>query len=119
MSSSSHLELGKHGEDLAARYLKRLGYKLITRNYKLKTGEIDIIALDQRTLVFVEVKTRRSGVYAQPLESVGWHKQQKLRYLANRYLTTHNVPDSEVRFDIISIVESGGRPEIEHLKNAF
>jgi putative endonuclease len=118
-SVADHLDLGKHGEDLAANFLKKLGYKILVRNYRVKSGEIDIIARDGNCLVFVEVKTRTSDSFAQPIESVGFHKQQKLRSLADRYLASHVFLDCDVRFDVVSIVQRGGRPEIEHIRNAF
>jgi putative endonuclease len=116
---AEHLDLGRHGEDAAAGYLKKLKYKILVRNFRVKSGEIDIIARDGNCLVFVEVKTRTSDSFAQPIESVGFHKQQKLRRLADRYLATHAFQECDVRFDVISIIQRGGRAEIEHIRNAF
>ena len=114
-----HLELGRRGEDLAAAYLKRLKFRVLERNYRVRLGEIDIVARDRETLVFVEVKTRRSDVYALPTDSVGSPKQRKLRRVAELYLAEHDVRDCEVRFDVVSIVEESGKPRIEHIRNAF
>jgi len=115
----SHLDLGRQGEDLAAGYLKRKGYRILARNYKLPQGEIDIIARDRAVLVFVEVKTRRSDHYAEPIVAVDWRKQRKLRYLAERYIGLNHLPDSEVRFDVVSVIGGSGPPHLEHIENAF
>jgi putative endonuclease len=111
--------LGKRGEALAVEFLKKQHYRILATNYRVKSGEIDIVARDGGTLVFVEVKTRTSDFYAQPIESVGHFKQRKLRCLAERYLGQHDVPECDVRFDVVSIVERAGRPEIELIRNAF
>jgi putative endonuclease len=112
-------DLGRKGEELAVRFLLRRKYRILERNYRRRSGEIDIVARDGRILVFVEVKTRASDGYALPIESVGFRKQQRLRRLAEHYLAEHDFPDCDVRFDVISIVDLGGRPRIEQIPNAF
>jgi putative endonuclease len=112
-------ELGELGEELAVRYLIKKKYRILARNWRDRGGELDIVARDGGTLVFVEVKTRTSDTFALPVESVGYDKQRRLRRLADRYIARNNVADCEVRFDIISIVTRGANPEIEHLENAF
>jgi len=116
---TEHLELGRIGEDAAAKFLARQRFRILERNYRVKSGEIDIIARDGDVLVFVEVKTRQSDFFAQPIESVGFHKQQKLRRLADRYLAEHELPESDVRFDVVSVVMRGRKSEIEHIRDAF
>jgi putative endonuclease len=112
-------DLGRKGEELAVRFLRRRKYRILERNYRLRSGEIDIIARDGATLVFVEVKTRASDGYALPIESVGFRKQEKLRRLAELYLADHDLAECDVRFDVISIVDTAGSPRIEHIPNAF
>lgn len=112
-------DLGRKGEELAVRFLRRRKYRILERNYRVRSGEVDIIARDGPTLVFIEVKTRASDGYALPIESVGFPKQQKLRRLAEYYLAGHDFPDCDVRFDVISIVGTAGSPRIEHIPNAF
>jgi len=111
--------LGKRGEELAAKFLIRKKYKILARNWRDRGGEIDIVARDGGTLVFVEVKTRASDSFAQPVESVGYRKQDKLRRLAERYIAQQDLANCQARFDVISIIDQGGKPAIEHLENAF
>jgi putative endonuclease len=112
-------ELGELGEELAVRYLIKKKYHILARNWRDRGGELDIVARDGGTTVFVEVKTRTSDTFALPIDSVGFEKQRKLRRLADRYIARNDVADCEVRFDVISIVARGTKPEIEHLENAF
>ncbi len=111
-------KIGKYGEDLAAAYLSKLGYKIIERNFRIRGGEIDIIALDQGILIYVEVKTRSSHDFGLPEESVTYHKLKFLEraskfYRANR----HNLPLQE-RIDVVSIDLSRSKPSINLIKNA-
>jgi len=118
--SKERISLGKHGEELASEFLKNAGLSIIVRNYRNKTGEIDIIARDQETLVFVEVKTRKSLTYGQPYEAVSRKKQKQICRLALYYMTRNKLHDQAVRFDVISIVmTSNENPKIEHLINCF
>ncbi|MEZ6046269.1 MAG: YraN family protein [Planctomycetaceae bacterium] len=117
--------LGNKGERAAARYLRRQGYKIIARNWSNKLGEIDIIALQQTptgpTLVFVEVKTRKTTHSGQPHEAVGHHKQSQLTRVGLSYLKSNQLLEHRARFDVISILwpEGAKQPEIEHIENAF
>jgi putative endonuclease len=111
--------LGRRGEELATRFLIRKKYQILARNLRDRGGEIDIVARDGGTLVMVEVKTRTSDSFALPVESVGFEKQRRLRRLAERFIARHDFANCEVRFDVISIVDRGRKPEIEHLENAF
>lgn len=111
--------LGDRGENIAARELRNKGYKIIVRNFRCDMGEIDIIARDGTTLVFVEVKTRTEDV-PTPEEQVNSPKQHQITKAAKFYLTRYGVPQPPARFDVIAIVWPPGRqPQIRHLENAF
>jgi putative endonuclease len=111
--------LGIKGETLAVKFLKGEGYKIITRNYKTSIGEIDIIAKDRDTIVFVEVKTRSDEFFGQPFEAVNNRKRQKMKNLALLYLKKQK-KEFPVRFDVLSIFyRDNGKREIEHIKDAF
>lgn len=111
--------LGSKGEDLAIQFLKKKGYRIIYRNYKTSVGEIDIIARDGNTIVFVEVKTRTDDSFGYPFEAVNKKKRQKLKNLALLYLK-RQVRESPVRFDVLSIFYADGKEQkIEHIKDAF
>jgi putative endonuclease len=111
--------LGIKGENLAVTFLKEKGYRIIARNYKTYIGEIDIIAQDGNTMVFIEVKTRADELFGQPFEAVNRKKQHKMKNVALLYMKRHerNFP---VRFDVISIFyRENGKKEIEHIMDAF
>jgi putative endonuclease len=112
-------KLGELGEELAVRYLINKKYHILARNWRDRGGELDVVARDGGTLVFVEVKTRTSDTFALPIDSVGFEKQRKLHRLAERFIARNDFTDCEVRFDVISIVTRGAKPEIEHLESAF
>ena len=113
--------LGRRGEDAAARLLKRKGYKIVARGQRDKRGELDIVAVDRRTVVFVEVKTRSSSVEGPPAEAVDDNKQRRLTRLAVAFLKRHNLLEYPARFDVVSVTWPAGekRPTTEHLVNAF
>lgn len=118
--SKARINLGKHGEDLATTFLQQKGFTIITRNYRQKTGEIDIIAKDKQTLVFVEVKTRSSLLFGQPFEAVTTAKQSQLNRIALDFMTRNKLLEQAARFDVISIlIPKNGKAEIEHLQNCF
>ncbi|MGQ9570114.1 MAG: YraN family protein [Thermodesulfovibrionales bacterium] len=111
--------LGIEGENLAVKFLEKKGYRIIKRNYKTYIGEIDIIAQDGDTLVFVEVKTRGNDSFGKPFEAVNKRKRQKLKNLALLYLKKQE-KEIPVRFDVLSIFNSDkGEEKIEHIKDAF
>jgi putative endonuclease len=95
--------------------------KILRRQQRTKLGEIDIIAMDGAQIVFVEVKTRRSGAAGQPFEAVDFRKQQKLTRLALAWLKQHGRLDQSARFDVVSIIwpDDGTAPQIDHFRNAF
>lgn len=112
--------LGRRGEDAAARYLRKLGYVIVARSHKDSIGEIDLIAVDGRTVVFVEVKTRTSHAAGQPADAVDEAKQQRLTRLALSYLRRHDLLECSCRFDVVAVTwPDHGRPTIEHFKDAF
>ena len=116
------LELGLRGEEEAVRYLAAKGYRILDRGFRMFGGEIDIIARQGETLVFVEVKTRRSTEFGVPDESVNLSKQNQVRKIAQGYLLKKQLPESATpcRFDILSVVWAEGRGlAITHLENAF
>ena len=107
--------LGRVGEEKAAEFLRKKGFKIIKTNYKTHAGEIDIIAEDNGTLVFVEVKTRSGDAYGLPCEAVDLKKQEKYFKVATEYLQREKKLDSPCRFDVVEI-EKG---EINHIFDAF
>lgn len=113
------IELGRRGEDLAADFLKRNGYRVLLRNYKTKLGEIDIIAKDKDTLCFVEVKARYSDRCGLPQESVSQDKQKKISRLAVCFLKENNLLESKARFDVVSVAYCPGSAKLDLFKNAF
>ncbi len=113
--------LGVRGEAAAARYLRRQGYKIVARGDRAVLGELDLVALDQRTVVFVEVKTRESHDAGHPADAVDRIKQQRLTRLAIAYLRRHELLGYPCRFDVVAVTWPTGakRPTIEHFPNAF
>lgn len=113
--------LGQRGEAIAAKYLRRFGYKMVARGSRGALGEIDLVAVDGRTVVFVEVKTRRSQDAGHPADAVDHDKQRRLTRLAVGYLRRHNLLEYPARFDVIAITwpDGRGKPQIEHIKQAF
>jgi putative endonuclease len=112
------VKLGDKGEGLACNFLKKKGYRVILRNFKTSLGEIDIIAKDKDTLVFIEVKTRESLQYGQPFESVTRIKRKKIANVATLYLKKlKEIP--ACRFDIVSIYHKKGNLVFELIKDAF
>lgn len=112
---------GSKGEDIAAGYLAKNRYKIIERNFTSKTGEIDIIAKDKKTLCFIEVKTRRSESFGPPYESVTRRKIRKITKVAMGYISQNKIKNVDMRFDVLSVVLDDQRNEydIELFKGAF
>ena len=113
------LELGAFGEDLAFKKIKRLGYKKILRNYRCPLGEVDLIAKDGDTLVFIEIKTRKGRPIGYAKEAVNAKKKRQLSKVALAYMKSNNCCDIKARFDVVAICLGQGEPEIEVIKNAF
>ena len=120
MPGYHHVRLGKTGEDLACRELRRRGYVILDRRYRTRVGELDIIARDNCTLVFVEVKTRSSARYSHPFEAVTPTKQWKLVAMAQDYLGKTGQWGEACRFDVVAVVVwAAGRAHVEVVRNAF
>lgn len=113
--------IGDFGEEAAAEYLEEKDYEILERNFRLKFGEIDIIARSEDCLVFVEVKTRRSNMFGEPSEYVDYKKQQRIKKAASVYA---NVENTYMRFDVIEVFyeQKDGNiylTSINHIENAF
>ncbi|MBN2339422.1 MAG: YraN family protein [Acidobacteria bacterium] len=113
--TAPHLLLGRRGERLACRFLARAGYDILARRYRARPGELDLIAFEGDTLVFVEVKTRSSRNYGEPWEYVDWEKRQALRRAAEDFISRFDLGRFDYRFDIVSVV---GR-EVQLFRDAF
>jgi len=111
--------LGKKGEDLAIDKLRALKYKIIERNYKCALGEIDIIAREKDTWVFVEVKTRATKDFGGPAAGVHEYKQRQLSKVALMYLNQRKISEVPARFDVVAVELISSSPKIEVIRNAF
>ncbi len=110
--------IGKQGEDAAAAYLQKQGYHILVRNYHCRFGELDIVAVQDAILAFVEVKTRAHGRFGSPAESVDVYKQHKMIKSAYHFLSAHPNP-LQPRFDVMEVYLSGASIKIRHLEHAF
>ncbi len=116
----SSREVGLHGEDIAVKYLEVLGFPIVCRNFRSGFGEIDLVAKDGDTIVFVEVKARRSRQFGKAVEQITKEKQRKIMKAAGEYLRRCGALGSCVRFDVLAIdILPGGEEIIEHVKGAF
>ena len=113
--------LGRRGERAAVKYLKRQGYIILHRGYRILGGELDIVAVDGRTVVFVEVKTRTTHDSGHPAEAVDQNKQRQLAQIALAYLRRYQLLDCAARFDVIAVTwpATNKKPAIQHFRNAF
>jgi putative endonuclease len=111
--------LGTSGEDAVAQWYEARGYTVESRNWRVREGELDLVLQRGRTLVFCEVKTRRSEAFGTPFEAVTASKQRRLRTLAVRWLSEHRVRARELRFDVAAVRMCGAVSEIEVLEGAF
>ena len=114
---AKHNETGQYGEDLAKNYLTDLGWQVVATNYRYGKAEVDLIAWDNKILVFAEVKTRRNQRYGYPEEAVSSKKESLMAAAAGAYMRAIDY-DGELRFDIISIILEP-KLEIEHFRDAF
>jgi len=116
----SAYDFGKSGEEIALKYLKNKKYRIVAKSFRFFRGEIDIIAYDQNTLVFIEVKTRKNKKFGLPEESVTPLKQRQIRRIAQGFLAKNNLYDIECRFDVLSLLfNEKDDCEINHIQNAF
>lgn len=119
MGSEGVANRGRDGERIAVRFLQNRGFHVLARNWRSGRYEIDIVARDAGTVVFVEVRTRRPGSIA-PEETVGREKRLRLARAASDWISAHPPSGSEYRFDIVSVVPcAGGPPAVRHLRDAF
>jgi putative endonuclease len=120
-SNAKHLRLGASGERLAARFLRRNGYKILYRNFRGRSGgEIDIVCRDSDTLVFVEVKTRTGEDFGRPFDAVGREKQKRISRGGLAWLRLLDNPEILFRFDVVEvIIAPEAEPRLELLRNAF
>jgi len=120
MGSIGTVKFGELGENLACDALRRRGYAVLARRYRTRVGEIDIVAADGDTLVFVEVKARRNTRCGIPAEAVTWWKQRRIITMARHYMAVHRCHDRPVRFDVVSVLAPvGERPSVEVIRGAF
>lgn len=118
--TEKRLALGAWGEDRAVEYLQRQGLKILERNFRTPVGEIDIIACDKRSLIFIEVKTRRGTAFGIPQEAVGQRKQRQIIGTAQWYLQNNRLRKLQPRFDVVAILcQSDNAVQITHLPDAF
>lgn len=111
-------DLGLLGEEAAARFLKKQKFKILVSRYRCRFGEIDLVARDRDTLVFVEVKTRSSADYGDPYEAVTLEKQKHMSKVALDYARKIRNPEVPMRFDIVEVIMKD-RPECTHYRDAF
>lgn len=117
--SRARVSLGELGETLACEELERRGYAILARRYRRRSGEIDIVALDGETLVFVEVKTRAGSTFGSGAEAVNGLKQRRMTRLACDFIARHGFADRSCRFDVVAIAVGGDRPVLQVYRNAF
>ncbi len=112
-------KIGARGEEIAAGFLEKQNFRIIQRNFRCRCGEVDIIARDGGTLVFVEVKTRRNASYGLPQLAVTPFKQRQISKAALTYLSKNGLMKEDARFDVISVLLLDSSPVIDHIRNAF
>jgi len=115
---NTHIHTGNRGESLAADYLQKQGYTILYRNYRYRRAEIDVIAVKDAVLVFIEVKTRASDVFGYPEEAVNKRKERMLLNAAEEFILQQNW-QKDIRFDIISVTLTQPEPFIHHIQDAF
>ena len=112
-------ETGLSGQKAAEQYLQGKGYQVLARNYRAKTGEVDLVVKGGGYIVFVEVKFRRGLSHGLPREAVGYTKQQRIINTAMHYLARHMLTDADIRFDVVEVLMQYGRLYASHIENAF
>lgn len=109
-------DLGRRGEEVAALWLEQQGYRVLDRNWRCRSGELDLVVRRERTTVFVEVKTRTSVAFGHPFEAITAVKANRLRRLAAEWCTTRDEPAGDVRIDAIAVLDAwSAAPVVEHL----
>jgi putative endonuclease len=115
----TRIKTGKKGEDLAVAHLQQLGYRILERNYRCPLGEMDIVAKDKDTIVFVEVKSRRTEEFGDPELAVGKTKQRKMTQISLYYLGQKKDSQVKARFDVVAVKMLRDRTEIKLIQDAF
>ncbi len=111
-------QFGDRGEDLAARYLFERGFRIVARQVRVgRMGEIDLVAEDYDTLVFIEVKTRRDARYGTPEEALSWGKRRRLANAVMGYIGQRNLHHVRYRVDVVAVDLTQGEPVVRHLRN--
>ncbi|MDD5724442.1 MAG: YraN family protein [Syntrophales bacterium] len=118
-SRSDNRGKGIQGEDMAVACLKKEGYRIVERNYRCLYGEVDIIAMDKKDVVFVEVKGRKSDTFGSPEEAIGQAKQKKISKVALHYLQERRLTDHNARFDVVAILFMPQGNRVKLIRNAF
>ncbi|AZR72358.1 YraN family protein [Anoxybacter fermentans] len=113
------VELGRLGEKLARDYFLKAGYNILAENYRTPLGEIDLVVEKDKTIIFVEVRTRSTPSFGAPEESISRSKRERLIRLALQFCAHHYLYSQNLRFDVIAISFFDNEPKIEHIKNAF
>ena len=113
--------IGRHGEELAQKYLRQKHYKIVEKNFRCKSGELDIIAKEKNVVVFVEVRTKTSTRYGPAYNSVTYSKQKQVKRVAQFYISKYNLVNTQFRFDVIGITltPQTGEYHLDHIQNAF
>jgi putative endonuclease len=119
MKDLARIRTGKQGEDVAVVHLQKLGYRILERNYRCPLGEIDIVAQDKDTIVFVEVKSRKTEAYGDPELAVGKTKQKKMAMVSLYYLAQKKDSPVKARFDVVAVKLFGDRREVKLIRDAF
>ena len=117
--TKERLDLGRFGEELALKTIKRLGYKKIVRNYRCSLGEVDLVAEDGDSLVFIEIKTRKGKSLGYAKEAVDARKRRQLSKVALAYMKANRCFEAKARFDVVAVSLDGAETKIEVIKNAF
>ncbi len=120
MKNSMHkVKTGRKGEDAAARYLEKQGFRIIDRNFKTREGEIDIIAWDEDVLVFIEVKTSNGDQFGEPETWVDERKQQRICATSEDYMYRKEIEDTSCRYDVVAVMYKQNQMRIKHIPDAF
>lgn len=119
VNPAPHLARGQAGEDAAAAHLRRAGYAILARNWRVRSLELDLVCRDGQTVVFVEVKTRGPGSLATPAEGLSPAKMNRLARAAAHWLSAHDAWDRPCRFDLVAVREENGRLAVEHEQDVF
>ncbi len=119
MEKNKRIELGRKGEREAEKYLKKKGYRILDRNFRIKGGELDLVAEKDGEIVFVEVRTRERDDFMDPIFSITPKKRRSLRRAAEVYLLSRGLDLAPCRFDVITLVREGNSLKINHYENIF